>query len=126
MKLAVLPAYNEGTALGSVILKARRHVDRVVVVDDGSSDDTAEVARLAGASVHSHDRNRGYGAAIQSCFAVAKAEKADAMVIIDADHLCMSMRGTRKSGSRTVTSAVRGIFRTKQSTREEMLELIRE
>jgi len=48
-----------------------------------------------------------------------------AMVIIDAEHLCISMRGIRKPGTRTVTSAVRGIFRTKQSTREELLELIK-
>lgn len=48
-----------------------------------------------------------------------------AMVIIDADHLCMSMRGIKKPGARTVTSAVRGIFRTRASTREEMLELIK-
>lgn len=47
------------------------------------------------------------------------------MVIIDAEHLCMSMRGIKKPGSKTVTSAVRGIFRSKQSTREEMLELIK-
>lgn len=47
------------------------------------------------------------------------------MVVVDAEHLCMSMRGIKKPGSRTVTSAVRGIFRSKQSTREEMLELIK-
>lgn len=47
------------------------------------------------------------------------------MVIVDAEHLCMSMRGIKKSGSSIVTSAVRGIFRTKQSTREEMLALIK-
>ncbi|HAM53652.1 MAG TPA: GTP cyclohydrolase I FolE [Nitrospiraceae bacterium] len=47
------------------------------------------------------------------------------MVILDAEHLCMSMRGIKKPGSRVVTSAVRGIFRTKQSTREEMLSLIK-
>ena len=48
-----------------------------------------------------------------------------AMVIIDAEHLCISMRGVKKPGARTVTSAVRGIFRSKQSTREELLELIK-
>jgi GTP cyclohydrolase I len=48
------------------------------------------------------------------------------MVIIDAEHLCMSMRGIKKPGTRTVTSAVRGIFRSRQSTRQEMLELIKE
>lgn len=47
------------------------------------------------------------------------------MVIVDAEHLCMSMRGIKKPGSRTVTSAVRGLFRTKQSTREELLSLIK-
>jgi GTP cyclohydrolase I len=47
-----------------------------------------------------------------------------AMVIIDAEHLCLSMRGIKKPGARTVTSAVRGIFRTKESTRMELLDLI--
>jgi GTP cyclohydrolase IA len=47
-----------------------------------------------------------------------------AMVVIDAEHLCMSMRGVKKPGARVVTSAVRGSFRSKESTRMEMLELL--
>ncbi len=54
-----------------------------------------------------------------------KLKPKGAMVIIDAEHLCLSMRGLKKPGSRTITSAVRGIFRSKESTREEMLELIK-
>jgi GTP cyclohydrolase I len=54
-----------------------------------------------------------------------KLKPKGAMVIIDAEHLCLSMRGVRKSGANTVTSAVRGIFRTKESTRMELLELIK-
>lgn len=55
---------------------------------------------------------------------MTKLKPKGCMVVIDAEHLCMSMRGIKKPGSRTITSAVRGIFRTKQSTREEMLSLI--
>ncbi len=54
-----------------------------------------------------------------------KLKPKGAMVIIDAEHLCMSMRGVKKPNSRTVTSAVRGIFRTKESTRIEFLELLK-
>ncbi|MBI5199867.1 MAG: GTP cyclohydrolase I FolE [Nitrospirae bacterium] len=54
-----------------------------------------------------------------------KLQPRGAMVVIDAEHLCMSMRGIKKAGAKTVTSAVRGMFRTKESTRVEMLELIK-
>jgi GTP cyclohydrolase I len=46
------------------------------------------------------------------------------MVVVEAEHLCMSMRGVRKAGSTTVTSAVRGLFRTNVATREEAMRFI--
>jgi cellulose synthase/poly-beta-1,6-N-acetylglucosamine synthase-like glycosyltransferase len=48
---AILPAYNEEVAIGSVVLRTRKYADRVIVVDDGSHDRTGEVAEMAGAEV---------------------------------------------------------------------------
>ncbi|MEF8849069.1 MAG: glycosyltransferase family 2 protein, partial [Candidatus Thermoplasmatota archaeon] len=66
--LAVIPCYNEEATIGSVIVKARRYVDEILVVDDGSSDDTAGVAKELGASVVSHSMNRGKSAGVKTGF----------------------------------------------------------
>jgi GTP cyclohydrolase I len=54
----------------------------------------------------------------------ARLEPKGVMVVIEAEHLCMSMRGVRKPGTTTVTSAVRGLFRTSVATREEAMRFV--
>jgi len=83
--LAGIAAYNEARYVGSIVLQSRQYVDEVIVVDDGSTDNTARVAELAGATVIRHAENRGKGAAIQSILAEAKKRNPDVLVLLDAD-----------------------------------------
>lgn len=83
--IAAMPAYNEERSIAKMVLGAKRHVDTVVVVDDGSSDATAEIAQALGAYVVRHPENLGYGGALRSCFETARGLGADKMVIIDSD-----------------------------------------
>jgi glycosyltransferase involved in cell wall biosynthesis len=83
--IAAMPAYNEANRIANVILGCRKHVDKVVVIDDGSYDNTAELAESLGAYVVRHETNKGYGAALKNCFEAARKLDANAMVIIDSD-----------------------------------------
>jgi glycosyltransferase involved in cell wall biosynthesis len=80
-----MPAYNEERFIGSVILKAKKFVDTVMVIDDGSTDLTADIAQSAGAVVVAMGRNRGKGAALNFGFQKARELGAHAVVILDAD-----------------------------------------
>ncbi|NQS73548.1 MAG: glycosyltransferase family 2 protein [Methanoculleus sp.] len=82
---AIIPAYNEGLVIGSVVLQARKHADRVIVVDDGSSDRTAETARLAGADVIRFEENGGKARAMMAGFARARELGYEAVVMLDGD-----------------------------------------
>jgi glycosyltransferase involved in cell wall biosynthesis len=83
--VAAIPCYNTALYIADVVTKAKKYVDQVIVIDDGSSDATAELARTAGATVVKHKQNIGYGGAIKSCFIAAKRNNADILVIIDGD-----------------------------------------
>jgi len=82
---AVIPAYNEEDNIAEVVKKTMEYVDSVIVVDDGSEDDTAHIAEMMGAKVVRHGVNKGYGSAIKSCFDVARRFDADITVILDGD-----------------------------------------
>jgi glycosyltransferase involved in cell wall biosynthesis len=80
-----VPAFNEERTIARVVLEAQRYADRVVVCDDGSLDLTGEIAVRLGADVVRHERNLGYGVAIQSLFRRARELDADVLVTLDAD-----------------------------------------
>jgi glycosyltransferase involved in cell wall biosynthesis len=82
--VALIPGYNEGPRIAEVVRGASAHLP-VVVVDDGSSDDTSAQARAAGASVIEQRPNQGKGAALRAGFRRALTDGADAVLTLDAD-----------------------------------------
>ncbi len=83
--VVVIPAFNEERFIGSVVVQAKSYADTVIVVDDGSSDKTADVAAAAGALVVQHETNKGKGVALNAGFSYARNLGADVVVTIDAD-----------------------------------------
>lgn len=83
--IAVVPAHDEALAIASVVRAAALHVQRVIVVDDGSRDASAAEAARAGASVLRWPHRRGKGAALRAGLSRAFAEGASAAVTLDGD-----------------------------------------
>jgi glycosyltransferase involved in cell wall biosynthesis len=77
-----MPAYNEAGRIENTVRRAKNYVDRILVIDDASTDDTAREARKAGADVLVQETNNGYIAAIKRGFSAAET---DIVVTVDAD-----------------------------------------
>lgn len=84
-KIAVIPAYNEEKTIERVIKGMKEFVDQIVVVDDGSSDSTYDVAKGTGAVTIRHPENRGYGEALRTGFRKGIEAGGDVIILIDAD-----------------------------------------
>ncbi len=83
--VVAIPTYNEEVAIASLVLAAREYADKVVVIDDGSSDRTVELAKKAGAVVFENGENRGKGFSVQKAFSYAVAAEARCLVLMDGD-----------------------------------------
>lgn len=84
--LAALPVYNEEQYLDSVLSQVTKYAEHVLVVNDGSTDGTAErLARWPSVRVIQHAQNRGYGAALKSAFRYAIDEQYECIVTLDCD-----------------------------------------
>ena len=80
--VAIIPCFNAGYSIVDVVTKAKRHANKVVVVDDGSLDNTNKMAELATASIIKHENNLGKGAAMKTA---AQYAHEDIIVFLDGD-----------------------------------------
>ncbi|MBP9868940.1 glycosyltransferase family 2 protein [Patescibacteria group bacterium] len=83
--VAVIPAFHEASRIGATVQGVRSFVDEIIVVDDGSTDETVEVAQSTSAIVLRHSLNRGQGAALRTGTEAALIRGADIIVHVDAD-----------------------------------------
>jgi glycosyltransferase involved in cell wall biosynthesis len=83
--IATIPCLNEEAFIGDMVTRTRKYIDKVIVIDDGSTDRTSEAAQAAGAEVIRHEKRNGAGAATRSGFEAAKTKDADVLVTLDGD-----------------------------------------
>ena len=107
---AVIPAFNEARSIADVVDGVRASVDRVIVVDDGSTDGTAERARAAGADVVVHDGNRGKGHAVRTGLARVLEGEFTHVLLLDGDmqHLPWEARSLLAEADRGGAEVVLG------------------
>lgn len=82
---ALIPAFNEAPYIADVVERTRRHVAEVVVIDDGSGDGTADLARAAGATCMQSSRNSGKASALRTGLAFARERKFTHVITLDGD-----------------------------------------
>ena len=115
---AILPAYNEEVSIGSVVLQTKKYADRIIVVDDGSSDRTAEVAEMAGAEVIRHPQNRGKGAALKTGFEALNGTGVVVTIDTDGQHEIDEIAAKQKQAGGKVIAPQTCLLYTSPSPRD--------
>lgn len=98
----VIPAFNESASIGGIIDAVRKRGHDILVIDDGSSDDTGAIARGKGVRLIRHDRNLGKGASLREGFEYARTRTdCDAVIVMDGDgqHRVEDIEGFLKAAS---------------------------
>ena len=119
----IIPAYQESRTVNQVVTISQKYCDLVVVVDDGSTDGTGQIAQDAGATVLRHHRNRGKGAALRTGFAYAIEHHYDVIITLDGD-----LQHNPHSIPRFLTHIKQGfdiVVGSRYSTRSEKMPFVR-